>query len=74
LGTEYDDNDEGTLLVVMSSVCPIVFIAEGGPECLKTNQEAIQDCVNKTLSRNLPTEPLSINNLPSLVIEEKQCR
>lgn len=51
-----------------------LFIAEGGPECLDTNQEAIRDCVNKTITKNLPTETLSVDNLPSLEFGEEQCR
>jgi hypothetical protein len=51
-----------------------VFIAEGGPECLSANQEAIQACANKTITKNLPKEALSVNNLPSLVFGEEQCR
>lgn len=55
-------------------LCPVVFIAEGGPECLDTNQEAIRDCVNKTITKNLPKETLSVDNLPSLEFGEEQCR
>jgi len=51
-----------------------LFIAEGGPECLSANQDAIQDCANKTITKNLPKEALSIDNLPSLVFGEEQCR
>jgi hypothetical protein len=51
-----------------------VFISEGGPECLSANQEAIQNCVNKTITKNLPTETLSVDNIPSLVFGEEQCR
>jgi len=51
-----------------------LFIAEGGPECLSANQEAIQTCANKTITKNLPKEALSVNNLPSLVFGEEQCR
>jgi hypothetical protein len=56
------------------SLCPVVFIAEGGPECLSANQDAIQTCVNKTYIKNLPKETLSVDNLPSLVFGEEQCR
>ena len=51
-----------------------MFIAEGGPECLVANEEAIQTCVNKTITKNLPQETLSVDNLPSLVFGEEQCR
>jgi len=51
-----------------------LFIAEGGPECLSANQEAIQNCANKTITKNLPKETLSVDNLPSLVFGEEQCR
>ncbi|XP_069675597.1 27 kDa hemolymph protein-like [Periplaneta americana] len=51
-----------------------LFIAEGGPECLTANQEAIQSCVNRTIMKNLPKDTLSIDNMPSLVLGEEQCR
>ena len=51
-----------------------MFIAEGGPECLSANQEAIQNCANKTITKNLPKETLSVDNIPSLVFGEEQCR
>jgi hypothetical protein len=51
-----------------------VFIAEGGPECITANQDAIQDCANKTFMKNLPKETLSVDNIPSLVFGEQQCR
>lgn len=51
-----------------------LFIAEGGPECLSANQDAIQTCANQTFTKNLPKETLSVDNLPSLVFGEEQCR
>jgi len=51
-----------------------LFIAEGGPECISANQEAIHNCANKTITKNLPKETLSVDNLPSLVFGEEQCR
>lgn len=51
-----------------------LFIAEGGPECISANLEAIQTCANKTITKNLPKETLSVDNLPSLVFGEEQCR
>jgi len=51
-----------------------LFIAEGGPECISANQEAIQTCANKTITKNLPKDTLSVDNLPSLVFGEEQCR
>ncbi|PSN52702.1 hypothetical protein C0J52_09393 [Blattella germanica] len=50
-----------------------LFIAEGGPECLSSNQEAIQECVNKTIAKNMPKETLSIENLPSDFQELQNC-
>lgn len=51
-----------------------LFIAEGGPECLSANQDAIQSCVNATVMKNMPKDTLSIDNMPSLVLGEEQCR
>lgn len=51
-----------------------LFIAEGGFECLSSNQENIQQCVNSTVSKNLPKEEVTTDNLPSFVFGEEQCR
>ncbi|XP_063226514.1 27 kDa hemolymph protein-like [Bacillus rossius redtenbacheri] len=52
-----------------------LFIAEGGVECLQSQREAIQDCLNKTATTYLNSQaPLSLESLPSLVLHEQECR
>lgn len=51
-----------------------LFIAEEGPECFSTKQDAIQDCFNATLGDSFGNQIPSIDNLPSLVIKEENCR
>ncbi|KAF6209617.1 hypothetical protein GE061_015365 [Apolygus lucorum] len=48
-------------------------IAKGGPECLKSNQEPIQSCLNETLSGYVKDKNLT-KQVPKLLLDEKQCR
>ncbi|KAJ9601412.1 hypothetical protein L9F63_000436, partial [Diploptera punctata] len=50
-----------------------LFIAEGGFECLSSNQDQIQQCVNTTVSKNIPKDEITIDNLPLFVFGEQQC-
>ncbi|XP_020291861.1 27 kDa hemolymph protein-like [Pseudomyrmex gracilis] len=55
-----------------------LFIAAGGPECIESKKDAIQDCANKTYSSRLPTSnsggSLDVENLPTLLFDTKECR
>lgn len=51
-----------------------MFIAEGGPDCLKEKQEEIQACANKTLNKHFGGNDLpSLESLPLLIFESKEC-
>ncbi|CAA9996897.1 unnamed protein product, partial [Nesidiocoris tenuis] len=56
-----------------------VFIAEGGPECLTSNIDHIQNCLNETLGSYVEGGATSetISNLTDsgteLLLDEKQC-
>ncbi|XP_077291710.1 27 kDa hemolymph protein-like [Arctopsyche grandis] len=50
-----------------------LFIAEGGPECLMDKQDAIQVCINSSMSKYIPTETPSLENLPELLMKSEQC-
>uniref|UniRef100_A0A1B6LB09 27 kDa hemolymph protein n=2 Tax=Graphocephala atropunctata TaxID=36148 RepID=A0A1B6LB09_9HEMI len=51
-----------------------LFIAEGGPECLKDNQDQIQQCVNSTFSRYLPKDVTVQKEEPPLFqLGKKEC-
>lgn len=39
-----------------------VFIAEHGPECLQEKQEAIQQCVNKTLGSSIKFDQTNLTS------------
>lgn len=51
-----------------------LFIAEEGPECFTSKQDAIQDCFNVTMGKYFNDELPSIDNLPTLIIKEDNCR
>lgn len=51
-----------------------MFIAEEGPECFSAKQEALQDCFNDTMGKYFNDELPSIENLPTLIIKEENCR
>jgi hypothetical protein len=52
-----------------------LFIAEKGPECLKSKEQDIQQCVNNTFSGYVPKEGMgSMNSLPKLVMDKKHCQ
>lgn len=51
-----------------------MFIAEEGPECLSSKQDALQDCANKTLGHYFNDQMPTIENLPNLVIKDENCR
>lgn len=46
-----------------------MFVAEGGPECIKSQIEGIKSCVNKTIKFEEP----SIDSLPSFLTTSKVC-
>jgi hypothetical protein len=50
-----------------------LFIAEKGPECFTSKQDQLQDCINSTLHHYIPSEGLSLENLPNLILTEKEC-
>lgn len=52
----------------------VVFIAEEGPECFSSKQDALQDCFNITMGKYFNDEMPTIDNLPSLIIKEENCR
>nr|CAD7460095.1 unnamed protein product [Timema tahoe] len=52
----------------------MLFIAEGGPECFEEKKDEIQGCLNKTVSQYLPNNTSSMDAIPSLVLEEPECR
>ncbi|XP_018321234.1 27 kDa hemolymph protein-like [Agrilus planipennis] len=49
-----------------------MFIAEGGVECLNSQNEPIQRCVNETFGYLFPQE-MNINSLPKLIIKAQHC-
>ena len=51
-----------------------MFIAEEGPECFEAKQEELQDCFQETMGKYTNQELPTIENLPSLVIKEENCR
>lgn len=51
-----------------------LFIAEEGPECFTSKQDALQDCLNATMGKYYNNELPTIDNLPLLVIKEENCR
>uniref|UniRef100_A0A1B6FPP0 27 kDa hemolymph protein n=1 Tax=Cuerna arida TaxID=1464854 RepID=A0A1B6FPP0_9HEMI len=51
-----------------------LFIAEEGPECLKSKQEQIQECINSTFSHYIPKDVQGKQEeLPLFKMEEKEC-
>jgi len=52
-----------------------LFIAEGGPDCLKSKQEEIQQCINSTFSKYIPKEmPDKKDELPMFKLGEAECQ
>uniref|UniRef100_A0A1B6MAC1 27 kDa hemolymph protein n=1 Tax=Graphocephala atropunctata TaxID=36148 RepID=A0A1B6MAC1_9HEMI len=52
-----------------------LFIAEGGPECLKSKQEQMQQCINSTFSHYIPKGvPGSQEELAAFRLEEEECK
>lgn len=51
-----------------------LFIAEGGPDCLSEQKDAIQNCLNSSFSKYLPKEVQNVDDVPSLKLEEHECR
>lgn len=51
-----------------------LFIAEGGPDCLSDQKDAIQNCLNSSFSKYLPKEVQNANDVPSFKLEENECR
>lgn len=55
-------------------MCCAVFIAEGGPDCLKGKQEEIQECLNSTFSKYIPKEMGDKkDDLPLLSLGRAEC-
>nr|CAI5855143.1 unnamed protein product [Callosobruchus analis] len=53
----------------------LVFVAEGGIECMDEQRQGVQDCLNKTLGARLPdTDELSITNIPTFLFSAKECQ
>uniref|UniRef100_A0A8D8LPB4 27 kDa hemolymph protein n=1 Tax=Cacopsylla melanoneura TaxID=428564 RepID=A0A8D8LPB4_9HEMI len=51
-----------------------LFIAEGGPECISDKKEAIQHCMNITLSKFIPKDTtLNADNIPVFKLEKDEC-
>lgn len=51
----------------------LVFIAENGPECFTNKSLDIQNCMNETFKGYMGSEMPTIDNLPDLVLGEKEC-
>ena len=51
-----------------------MFIAEGGPECFSSKQEELQECFRATMGKYSNESLPTVENLPSLVIKEENCR
>lgn len=51
-----------------------LFIAEGGPDCLSDQKDAIQNCLNSTFGKYVPKETQSVEDVPSFKLEENECR
>lgn len=51
-----------------------LFIAEGGPDCLKSKQDDIQQCLNSTFSKYIPKEmPGKQEELPLFKLGQAEC-
>lgn len=57
-----------------SPLLSTVFIAEEGPECFEAKQEELQDCFQDTMGKYTNEELPTLENLPSLIIKEENCR
>lgn len=51
-----------------------LFIAEEGPECFTSKQEDLESCFNTTMGKYFGGEMPTIDNLPTLIIKEDNCR
>lgn len=60
-------------LLIITTYIFLVFISEGGLECITDKQEAIQQCANATFGKKVPTDINSIESMPLFVIKEEQC-
>lgn len=61
-------------LNIINSKFLLVFIAEKGPECFTDKQEHISHCINATFHNYMPKETPSLENLPNLLLTEKECK
>lgn len=50
-----------------------LFIAEEGPECFQSKKEHLERCFNDTMGKYMNGEKPTIDNLPTLVINEEHC-
>lgn len=50
-----------------------LFIAEKGPECFTDKKDALINCINSTLPGYVPSEAMTLETLPHLVMGQKQC-
>ncbi len=51
-----------------------LFIAEKGPECFTSKNDALQQCINTTMSRYIPSETPTLETLPQFVMGVQQCK
>jgi len=81
-----DDDEKESMKMILNTTSTILdfacfkdgdrlalFVAEGGPDCIKEQQEGLQRCANETFASKVPTD-LSSFTLPVLVIGEQECR
>jgi len=51
-----------------------LFIAEEGPECFNSKVDELQECFNTTMGKYFGNEMPTMDNLPTLIIKEDNCR
>lgn len=60
--------------MLFESIVCVVFIAEGGPECLKEQFEGIEKCINTSFSHYIPKQvPMEQEDIPVFTMNEKEC-
>lgn len=50
-----------------------VFVAEGGVDCIQSQKEALQQCLNSTLASRIPTD-VTPSVFPVLLFDSQDCR
>lgn len=51
----------------------IVFIAEGGPECLNSSSSGIKTCVESVFGQKIEGDTPTLDSLPLLLLKTEEC-